>query len=228
MLSAYPETTFPQIHLYLSRHGETIWNTQSRMQGRGDSDLTERGIADARRLAEVLTGIPLQAAFCSPAKRAMETTRMALSGRSVPMILDERIHEMALGRYEGLTVQETYLLDHDNMDAFFYHPERFIPADGESFADVVNRIRSFLDELTTDPMRLIHQDGACNPGTDGCHILIISHNITIKAMLAIMQNRPMAMLRDGPPIPQTSLIPVLYERLSGEYHLLPLLSDVLQ
>jgi broad specificity phosphatase PhoE len=228
MCAASFDTPFPRIYLYLSRHGETIWNTQSRMQGRGDSALTERGITDAIHLAEKLAQMPLLAAFCSPAKRAQETMRMALSGRGIPVIADERIHEMALGVYEGLTVQEAYQLDHDNMDAFFYHPERFIPVEGESFPDVVTRIRSFLDELTDDPVGLIRRHSGIDIQTDECHILIISHNITIKTMLAIMQNRPMAMLRDGPQIPQASLIPVLYDRLSGKYQLLPSVYNVLQ
>ena len=39
--------------IYFVRHGETIWNTERRMQGSLDSPLTERGRAHA--LANALT-----------------------------------------------------------------------------------------------------------------------------------------------------------------------------
>lgn len=182
------------------------------MQGRGDSPLTENGVADAQRLAGALAGIPLDAAFCSPAGRARRTAELALSGRTIPIIDDERIHEMALGRYEGLTVKEAYALAQDNMDAFFHHPENFVPDGGETFEAVYDRIRDFLDDLKTDPLRLGNQGNPLVQEPRECHILVISHNITIKAMLAIMQKRPLVRLREGPPIPQGVLIPAFYVR----------------
>ena len=239
-----------RIYLYLARHGETVWNTEARMQGRGNSDLTARGLADASQLARTLAGIPLLAAFSSPARRALETAQLALSGRPVPLFVDERIHEMALGRYEGLTVAEANALDPENMDAFFHHAERFVPCDGERFADVMERIACFLAELTTDPLAMMHShpdaliNGASKtdapidsaPKTDATgasagpdrHILIISHNITVKAMLTIMRRLPLSRLRDGHHIPQATLIPVIFEPLTGEYRLLPAAERILQ
>ena len=37
------------------------------------------------------------------------------------------------------------------------------------------------------------------------HIAVISHNITLKAIFALIEQRPLSMLRDGPPIAQASL-----------------------
>jgi len=213
---------FP-LHLYLSRHGETEWNTQTRMQGRGDSPLTEKGLADARKMADSLAAIRLTAAFCSPAPRARITAQIALADRPVPLIEDDRIHEMALGRFEGMTVQEAYRLDHERTDDFFHHPDRFVPLEGETFDAVYRRIQDFLAELTADPFKLIRQRGfpeAHLPGeTDACHILIISHNITIKTMLTILQGRPVSRLREGGPIPQTTLIPAILAADGRGWHL---------
>jgi len=200
-----------RLHLYLSRHGETVWNTEHRMQGRGDSPLTEKGLSDAKKLASFLAAIPLTAAFCSPAGRARLTTEIALAGQPVPIIEEDRIQEMALGRYEGLSVREAYALDHENMEAFFHHPERYKANEGESFEAVYNRIKTFLDDLTSDPLKMLNRAGNVIPDGDDLHILVISHNITIKAMLTVMQNQSVERIREGPPIPQTTLIPVIYD-----------------
>ena len=40
--------------LYLLRHGETAWNTERRMQGTRNSDLTERGRAQALAMGRAL------------------------------------------------------------------------------------------------------------------------------------------------------------------------------
>ena len=40
--------------LYYVRHGETAWNVQGRLQGQHDSDLTERGRAQAEHCGSIL------------------------------------------------------------------------------------------------------------------------------------------------------------------------------
>ena len=37
------------MRLILLRHGETTWNAEQRLQGQDNSDLSERGIQQARR-----------------------------------------------------------------------------------------------------------------------------------------------------------------------------------
>ncbi|MGC2079716.1 MAG: phosphoglycerate mutase family protein [Xanthobacteraceae bacterium] len=41
--------------IYLLRHGETIWNTVGRFQGRKDSPLTQRGIEQANQMGMLLS-----------------------------------------------------------------------------------------------------------------------------------------------------------------------------
>ncbi len=211
------ERSCAPIHVYLSRHGETLWNTQTRMQGRGDSPLTEKGLADAVRLAGELASVPLTKAYCSPALRARRTCELALSGHDVPILEDERIHEMALGRLEGLTVQEAYQLDADNTDAFFHRPDQFVPHGGESFKEVYQRIECFLRDLVNH----CPKDGSWENQEQ--HVLVISHNITIKTALTIMNGLPFNRLREGHSIPQARLIKAVYQPETASWSVLDML-----
>lgn len=42
---------------YITRHGQTEWNKKSILQGHKDSDLTEEGIQQARKAAELLKDV---------------------------------------------------------------------------------------------------------------------------------------------------------------------------
>ncbi len=195
--------------LYFARHGETIWNTQSRMQGRLDTDLTDKGVLQALSLGELLRGIPLDRVYISPAPRAQRTTQLALEAgqfsANLPRHVDERVHEMDLGEWEGLSVDEVKALAGDNLQTFFFDPASYLPTgSGETYAQVSERMADFLREIET-----LGEHALC----DGqpLHILLISHNITLKALLALMRRKPLAMLRDGPPILQASLYRASYQ-----------------
>jgi probable phosphoglycerate mutase len=49
-------------HILLVRHGETEWNRERRNQGRFDSPLTERGIAQAHAIGRLIGKLPNAAA----------------------------------------------------------------------------------------------------------------------------------------------------------------------
>ena len=51
------------ITLYITRHGETEWNSEKRMQGWLDSNLTENGIINAVSLGERLKETELNSYF---------------------------------------------------------------------------------------------------------------------------------------------------------------------
>lgn len=187
--------------VYLTRHGETVWNTESRMQGQQDSPLTPAGLQQAERLADELRTTPLDLAWSSPAPRALATAGRILAAQpgTVPLRIDDRVHEMKLGDWEGLTVGEASAADPENLQAFLYAPHKFRPVgSGETFRQVSDRMAGFLADLTAAA-------AACAQTGQTRNWLVVTHNITLKALFALMQERPLAMLRDGPPIRQAAL-----------------------
>ena len=59
----------------LLRHGESTWNKENRFTGWTDVDLSERGLAEAKRAGQLLKeeGYAFDVAFTSVLKRAIRT-----------------------------------------------------------------------------------------------------------------------------------------------------------
>ena len=51
------------INLIVVRHGKTYFNRYNKLQGWGNSPLTEAGIADAQRVGETLANVSFKAAY---------------------------------------------------------------------------------------------------------------------------------------------------------------------
>lgn len=159
--------------LYIVRHGETPWNALKKIQGTADISLNEKGRELARLTGEALREIPFDFAISSPLKRALETARLILGDREVPVYTDRRIREISFGEMEG-----TSLLDGtggkfaEDFQLFFHEPEKYRPPrGGESLAAVCERTGDFLTELLR---REAYEDAT---------ILITSHGCAVRAML---------------------------------------------
>lgn len=69
------------MNFYFTRHGETEWNVKKKIQGTTDIPLDEKGIQQAKRLAETLLEkqrdgeLHLDRVYTSPQLRAAETAR---------------------------------------------------------------------------------------------------------------------------------------------------------
>lgn len=94
--------------LYLVRHGETAYNAGRRIQGRIDTALSPKGMAQAAALGAYIAerGIKLDAIYSSTLTRAVQTAqlvgeRIGLSPVSVP-----GLEEIDFGRFQGHTFDE--------------------------------------------------------------------------------------------------------------------------
>lgn len=103
------------LHLYLVRHGQTMFNRYNRLQGWSNSPLTESGRADARHAGSLLSGIDFAAAYCSDTTRAIETARTILdinesAGHRRPALVDDmHFREQCYGYYEGQDMDMAWL-----------------------------------------------------------------------------------------------------------------------
>ena len=98
--------------LVLQRHGESLWNLENRFTGWTDVDLTDRGIAEARKAGELLKreGYTFDVAYTSVLKRAIRTLWIVLDEMDltwIPVFRSWRLNERHYGALQGLNKSET-------------------------------------------------------------------------------------------------------------------------
>src|SRR5271170_7581911 len=88
------------------RHGGTIWSSDDRFAGASDVQLSEAGRAQASALGKRLAGQKIDAAYCSPMTRALETAGLVCAGRELTVVTVPELREIDHGRWEGRTPAE--------------------------------------------------------------------------------------------------------------------------
>jgi probable phosphoglycerate mutase len=144
--------------IYLTRHGETEWNLEGRMQGRMESALTPLGVRQAAAMADLIGSLverdPRQdwRLVSSPAGRAQATAGAVSRRLGLPIELDERLIEIGCGEWEG-RLRSHVALDHPEL---FATREWFFNAPGgETYDDVFARVSDWLAEQAPEPERRI-------------------------------------------------------------------------
>ena len=79
--------------LILIRHGETLWNTQLRMQGSLDSELTPKGELQIKALGEWMKEVPFDYLYSSDTLRARKTAESISKYSGHPLNFDKRLRE---------------------------------------------------------------------------------------------------------------------------------------
>ena len=128
------------VRLYITRHGQTVWNLEHRYQGHSDSPLTPGGEAQARLLSRRLSSIHLAAVYSSDLQRACRTADLAVAGRGLNVIRDPAWRERAYGEWEGLTQQTIADRYPDLWRRRELDRARLKPPGGESLLDVQQRL----------------------------------------------------------------------------------------
>jgi broad specificity phosphatase PhoE len=141
------------LHLTVVRHGATAWNEAGRYQGHGDPPLSDRGRAQAARLASRISRERFDRVIASDLRRAVETAQIALPGAAVET--DARLREMDFGAWDGLTWDECVTRDGDLVQRWVDDPEACTPPGGETAAAFASRISLALDALPAEGRALL-------------------------------------------------------------------------
>ncbi len=154
--------------LYFVRHGETDWNAERRLQGHRDIPLNGLGRKQAAHcgalLVDLIAGSGGRAAadfafVSSPLSRARETmeiirTELGLAHHGYAV--DPRLAELSFGRWEGLTYKDVRIQDRDVLARRERDRWNFAPPEGESYAQLLERVRGWHESVTGDAVVTAH------------------------------------------------------------------------
>ena len=126
--------------IFFTRHGETQWNALNKICGLTDIELTERGISQAKELAEKLEDKKIDLIIASPMKRAQATAKIVAEKCKASIVTDERLIEQNYGIYEGEDRKSKGFLNNKRNFAYKY-PQ------GESMMQVAARVYSLINEI---------------------------------------------------------------------------------
>lgn len=162
--------------LLLIRHGETHWNTAARFQGQRDVPLNGRGQRQAMALARALAGASVHTLYASDLRRAWETAAAIASISGLAATPEPRFREMSFGAWEGLTYGDIEQRDPRTLTAWQQDPYQVSPPEGETLAQIVNRVRAAYDALVCQ-----HQ---------GHTVALVAHGGPLQVLLCLALGLP--------------------------------------
>jgi probable phosphoglycerate mutase len=170
--------------IFLTRHGQTCWNVERRMQGQQDSPLTDLGIRQGKALGKYLENEKIDIIYSSSSLRAVNTAEYIRGKRDIEIIKEDDLREIRLGSWEGLLFTEAEQEYPEQFNNFRNHPELYIPYGGETFFDLKERLRNKIDEIIT-----AHPEK---------NILLVTHGVVLKTLFAYFKNLPEKEIASSP------------------------------
>ena len=156
--------------LFLVRHGATQLTAENRFSGAVGVDLSDEGRDQVRHLANRLAGDAVQAVYCSPLSRTVETAAILAEPHRLNPVHRDGLREISHGRWEGLTRDEVETRFPGEYEAWDADPFTFAPEGGESGLAVLARALPVVREIVL--------------GHEGKNVLVVSHKATLRLILS--------------------------------------------
>ena len=136
-----------RLRLYLIRHGEVEGAAAGKLLGQTDTSLSERGVDQARQLAEVLFTARLSAVYSSDLQRARTTAEIIAKRNNLRVQENSAWREIDMGEWEARTMASLHDEAPERVGQLFEDPASFEYPEGESFATFNARVQDALDQL---------------------------------------------------------------------------------
>lgn len=147
--------------IFIVRHGEIDFNTQGRYAGSVDVELNEKGLQQARDIADEIFKLEIDFIISSPLKRCARMADIIREVINAPIVIMEEFRERGVGVFEGLTREEA---KNKYPDLWVKNITRIYddaPPGGETIKGVENRVFAGLKKVREK--------------YDGKNILIVTH-----------------------------------------------------
>lgn len=185
------------VTIYLVRHGQTILNHTNRAQGWADGPLTPSGEDLIKRVGKGLADVPFVAAHSSDSGRAIQTAKLILAenqtkAKDLQLNENKGLREVYFGKFEGEKMNVLWKLAATHSE--LRNGREFFIRSVNPYKELIN-ILSELDEsgeaesyqeLSDRTFKAFKQIASQAYQNGGGNILVVSHGITINAILEKM------------------------------------------
>lgn len=166
------------------RHGETLWNVDTRIQGHLNIDLNETGRWQAERVGHALAEEPIHAIYSSDLRRAFETAqaialapaRLAASTPTPAEVTPHlQLRERHFGHLQGKTWAEIETEYPEECKLWRGRDPHWAPKGGESLSALRERINHCVNELAKQHL--------------GEQIVLVAHGGVMDALYRLATNQ---------------------------------------
>jgi broad specificity phosphatase PhoE len=131
--------------IILARHGETISNRDGLIMGQSDSQLTSRGLATVKALAEHVTLHRPRVIYASSLGRAVSSAKIYSEKLGIPVVMRQAMVELSSGAWTDKTRDEVVGGRRHIRTSWADRPP-----DGESYEDAESRVFTLVTEIEVD------------------------------------------------------------------------------
>ena len=192
--------------LVLLRHGESIWNKENRFGGWTDTDLSERGIIEAKKAGQILKEqeYTFDVAFTSVLKRAIRTLWIVLDVMDlmwIPVYRSWRLNERFYGALQGLNKSETaakfgeeqvliWRRSYDITPPALEKTDERYPGNDPKYRDLDEKELPLIESLKDTTNRVLpYWHGEIAPVIkSGKRVLISAHGNSLRALVKYLDN----------------------------------------
>lgn len=126
--------------VYLIRHGEVEHAAEGRFYGHTDVALSAAGLVQVEALGRHLGDQAIEAVYASDRRRARESALPLAARRGVTPVVVPDLREVAMGRWEGLTLREIRGREPEAAARWLDDPVASAFPEGESLRDLRARV----------------------------------------------------------------------------------------
>ena len=162
--------------LVLVRHGESEWNKLNLFTGWKDPDLTEKGVAEAKKAGQLLKaqGVKFDLAYTSVLTRAQHTLRLILAELGqigLETIQDQKLNERDYGDLSGLNKDDARKRWGEEQVLIWRRSYDVPPPGGESLKDTAVRVLPYYDAKIWPDVK------------SGKNVIVAAHGNSLRALI---------------------------------------------
>ena len=187
----------------LVRHGQSEGNLLGEFHGQYNSDLTEKGHAQAECTAAFLDAYSIDKIYSSDIRRAYSTALHTAKHKNLNVIMTEGMREIKAGKWEQMKFTDIAAEYPELYDTWYNNISKCKLPDGETVEQLYHRVVKTFEEIVAE--------------NDGKTVMIATHATPIRSLFCYFAGGKIAEMQNIKWVPNSSVTVV--ECDGGKYNI---------